>query len=293
MAQRAPAHVGERRDLQDAALLEARDLLEVDEVEERVVDRAHVGVELGLQVAGQEAQALASLDHGARDDEAPALAVAQRAHGRRDREVGLARAARTDAEGERVLLDHLEVAALVLGARLEGIDAQSARVDARARLGPGRRGSVLGALEGRACAQARTRSRRMRTHVAHGTRRRTRGRSARRLAAEQDRLDHGVLELAALAALAQQMLDAPARFLHAFVGALEAQVSAAREDLDLQILPQQLGVAVVRTEDQDGLVVRAQRDGDLGQVALRIGEGKRAVNVRGRSRARLPRPSGS
>jgi len=34
------------------------------------------------------------------------------------------------------------------------------------------------------------------------------------------------------------MLDAPARFLHAFVIALHPQIAAAREDLDVEVLSQ-------------------------------------------------------
>jgi hypothetical protein len=62
------------------------------------------------------------------------------------------------------------------------------------------------------------------------------------------------------------VLDAATRLLHGLVGALDPQVALARVDLDVEILPQQLGVAIVRAEDQDRLVVRAQRDGGFRRI---------------------------
>jgi len=62
------------------------------------------------------------------------------------------------------------------------------------------------------------------------------------------------------------VLDATARLLHRLVGALDPQVALARVDLDVEVLPQQLGVAVVRPEDEDRLVVRAQGDGGFRRI---------------------------
>ncbi len=70
VVQRAPAHERERRDLDHAALDVLGDLLGVEHVVQRVEQRAQVGVDLGHQVAGQEAEALAGLDGGAREDDA-------------------------------------------------------------------------------------------------------------------------------------------------------------------------------------------------------------------------------
>ena len=57
VVQRAPAHEGDRRHLDGAALDQPRRLLGVHHVVERVVERAQVRVHLLLQVAGQEARA--------------------------------------------------------------------------------------------------------------------------------------------------------------------------------------------------------------------------------------------
>ena len=65
VVQRAPAHEGERRDLDHAALEVLGDLLGVDHVVERVEQRPQVGVDLGHQVARQEAEPLAGLDRRA------------------------------------------------------------------------------------------------------------------------------------------------------------------------------------------------------------------------------------
>ena len=60
----AAAHEGQRRDLDHAALEVVVDLLGVEHVVERVEERPQVGVDLRLDVAGQEAEALAGLDRG-------------------------------------------------------------------------------------------------------------------------------------------------------------------------------------------------------------------------------------
>ena len=57
----------------------ARHLLGVEHVVQRVEQRAQVRVDLRHQVAGQEAEALAGLDGGAREDDAVDLAARQRA----------------------------------------------------------------------------------------------------------------------------------------------------------------------------------------------------------------------
>ena len=65
----AAAHEGERRDLDHAALEVAVDPVGVEHVVERVEERPQVGVDLGLDVAGQEAEPLAGLDRGPGEDD--------------------------------------------------------------------------------------------------------------------------------------------------------------------------------------------------------------------------------
>ena len=80
-----------------------RDLLGLEHVVQRVEQRPQVRVDLGHQVAGQEAEPLAGLDRGAGEDDPVDLAAAERGGGQRDREERLAGAGRADAEGDRVV----------------------------------------------------------------------------------------------------------------------------------------------------------------------------------------------
>ncbi len=112
VVQRAAPHVGERRHLDGALLEEPPRRLRPDHVVHGVVERAEVGVDLGEQVAGQEAQALAGLDRRARQDDPVELLVLQGLHGERHREVRLAGTGRARPEGHDVAADRLDVAAL-------------------------------------------------------------------------------------------------------------------------------------------------------------------------------------
>ena len=115
--QRAPAHVGERSDLDDAALHVALHFLGLEHVVQRVVERAQIGHDLFLQVARQKAERLAGLDGGAGEDDARDLLLFQRGDGHGHGEVGLAGAGGADAEDHVVGLDGLEVGALAGGLR--------------------------------------------------------------------------------------------------------------------------------------------------------------------------------
>ena len=65
--------------------------LGLEHVVERVVERPQVRVDLGQDVAGQEAEPLAGLDRGPGEDDAVDLLRLERLHRERDREVALAR----------------------------------------------------------------------------------------------------------------------------------------------------------------------------------------------------------
>ena len=62
IGERAAAHEGERGDFDDARGDAALDMLGPHHVVERVVERAQIGIDLLLHVAGQEAEALAGFD---------------------------------------------------------------------------------------------------------------------------------------------------------------------------------------------------------------------------------------
>ena len=111
----ATAHEGQRRHLDHAALQMLGDPLGIEHVVQRVEQRAQVGIDLGHQVARQEAQALAGLDRGAGEDDPVDLAAAERGGGQSHGQEGLARAGRADPEGDRVLADRVHVALLVDG----------------------------------------------------------------------------------------------------------------------------------------------------------------------------------
>ena len=110
--ERAAAHEGERRHLDGAALEQALRALGLEQVVEGVVERAQVRVDLGHQVAREEAEPLAGLDGGAGEDDPGHLARLQRMHGLGHGQVGLAGPGRSDPEGDDVLRDGVDVALL-------------------------------------------------------------------------------------------------------------------------------------------------------------------------------------
>ncbi len=160
VVQRAAAHVGQRRDLDDLALDQLGHGLEAEHLVERVVQRAQVGVDLLRQVAGQEAELLAGLHRRAHQQDAADLLALQRVHGAGHGEVGLAGAGRADAEVDVVVEDRLDVALLVRAARadvcLAGLEChqRGARAIPR-RVLPGRTPAGTGA-PGRASARCRS-----------------------------------------------------------------------------------------------------------------------------------------
>ena len=113
IVQRAPAHVGERRDLDHVALDQPRDLLDAEHFVQRVVQRAQVRIDLLRQIARQEAELLAGLDRRAHQDQPLHAVVVQRIDRHRDREIGLAGAGRADAEIDVVRGDRVQITLLV------------------------------------------------------------------------------------------------------------------------------------------------------------------------------------
>ena len=113
VVERAAAHERERRDLDHPALEVRGDLLRLHHVVQRVEQRAQVGVDLRHQVAGQEAEPLAGLDRGAREDDPVDLAARERGGRHRHGEERLAGARRADAERDRGAADRVDVPLLV------------------------------------------------------------------------------------------------------------------------------------------------------------------------------------
>ena len=103
VVQRAAAHERERRDLDGLAFEQLLRALGLDHVVERVVQRAQVRIDLGHQVAGQEAEALTGLDGRTGEDDPLHLLGLQRLDGHRHRQPALAGAGRAEAEGDHVV----------------------------------------------------------------------------------------------------------------------------------------------------------------------------------------------
>ena len=89
-------------------------------VVQRVVERAQIGVDLLLEIAGQEAEALAGFDGRAREHDAVDLAGLKQHDALGDGEVGLAGAGRPDGEHHLVFGQQLHVFRLFGRARADG-----------------------------------------------------------------------------------------------------------------------------------------------------------------------------
>ena len=88
------------------------DFVGFEHVVERVVEGAQIGIDFFLQAAGQEAEALACFDGGARENDAADALADERLDGHGDGEISFAGAGGSDAEDEIVALDGFEIAAL-------------------------------------------------------------------------------------------------------------------------------------------------------------------------------------
>jgi hypothetical protein len=69
MGQGAAAHEGDRCGLDLAFVAPAADVVGAEDVVQRLPDRGQIGIDLFVQVAGQEAQLLARLDRRPGDDQ--------------------------------------------------------------------------------------------------------------------------------------------------------------------------------------------------------------------------------
>jgi hypothetical protein len=91
---------------------------------QRVVERLHVGIDLFLHVAGQEAEPFARLHRRAAEDDLVDMAVDHLVHGHGDGEIGLAGARGPDAEGQFMAEEVAHVVGLRGGARLDRLLAR-------------------------------------------------------------------------------------------------------------------------------------------------------------------------
>ncbi len=127
-----PPHEREGRDLDHAALQQPVGLVLHLEIEDRVVERSQVGLDLLRHVPGEEAQPLARLDRRPREDDPLDFLLAESGERHRHREIGLSRARGPDPEDDVVVPNRLHVARLVRAAwrnRLLGGGADLRRED--------------------------------------------------------------------------------------------------------------------------------------------------------------------
>ncbi len=96
--QRAPAHEGDRRDLDFSARQPPLDLFGRHAVVERVVQGAQIGIDLFLHVAGKETELFARLHRRARQDQSLDAAGDELGDGLRHRQIGLAGARGSERE---------------------------------------------------------------------------------------------------------------------------------------------------------------------------------------------------
>ena len=118
-----PAHEGQRRHFNFAGAHAPQHLVAGHHVVQGVVERAQVGIDFFLQVAGQEPQALAGLDRGAAQHDAFDAAGLQHGHRLRHGEIGLAGAGRPEREHHFVALQGFHVGKLARAARAHGAAA--------------------------------------------------------------------------------------------------------------------------------------------------------------------------
>ena len=117
LVERAAAHVGQRHDLDHVLLHVPLHLVVVHHLVQRVEQRPQVRIDLGVQVAGQKAEAFARFDRGPDEHDLADLMVLERLDRHGDRQIGLAGARRADGERDVVLADRLDIAGLPLRPR--------------------------------------------------------------------------------------------------------------------------------------------------------------------------------
>ena len=123
VVERAAPHERERRDLDRAPLHQPGHGLGVEHVVQGVVQRTEVRVDLGEDVAGEEAEALPRLDRRPGEDDPVDRLGLERLHRGGHREVALAGAGGADPEGDRVGRDGVDVALLATGLRPDRLAA--------------------------------------------------------------------------------------------------------------------------------------------------------------------------
>ena len=103
--ERASAHIGKRRNLNQLTAHHLLIALRTEDVLQRIVERAQIWVDLLRQVTRQKAQMLSRLHRGTRENDAADFAVAECCHRHNDSEVGLSCSSRAHAKCHSMFAD--------------------------------------------------------------------------------------------------------------------------------------------------------------------------------------------
>ena len=123
IVQRSPAHISERGDLDDLGFHVLLDLLEFEQIVERVQQRAKVRVDLRDQIAGQEAEPFAGFHSRAYQHNLLDCPLSQECDGHAHGKKRLASSRWSNTDGDIVLTQSLDISALTVGSRTEILPA--------------------------------------------------------------------------------------------------------------------------------------------------------------------------
>ncbi len=115
MVEGPAAHVGQGHNLDDVVLHVTLDLVRLEHVVEGIKKRPQIGVNLGGDVAGQKAEALAGLDRRANQEDALDRALPQQVDRHAHGQVRFAGAGRADAQDQVVVAHGVDIAGLAVG----------------------------------------------------------------------------------------------------------------------------------------------------------------------------------
>ena len=111
LVQRAASHVGQRNHLDQVLLGVALDQVVIHHFVQGIQQRPQIGIDLGLQIAGQKAEAFARLDRRPHQDDLADGLPFQGRHGHGHGQIGLSGSGGPAAQHDVVLANGLDVAA--------------------------------------------------------------------------------------------------------------------------------------------------------------------------------------
>ena len=134
IVQGTAAHVGQRSDFDVAALQVTVVGFGAEHIKEGIIEGAQIGVDLILQVTGQEAQLFARFNGRTGQDDAVDLLAAESGNGAGNSQVGLTCTGRADTDGDDIALNSVDIGLLTQGLGLDRLTADGDADDALAHL---------------------------------------------------------------------------------------------------------------------------------------------------------------